>query len=409
MKSTKIFTLLLPLALLTGVLGGCKEDGAAPANPTTNPPTTDPEPLPNTPFTTIPNELVGTWFAAHNAEPLTTNWEKGTFQGEQGYREFRTMVFTKDGKNAQEYTSQVYINGDETKQYLSKVTGTLEYKTTPASLIFHAQAGTVRVFSNKYSGYKESPIIRKDIDAYISVLYGPQATTFPTATNFLDAQRADGTNHFSVRYQKVSGTDAPPTNPDGLYTSPPATGPYVKVGSLYYPTVVIGTQEWMSVNYAGDGGIKVNTKPHYGTFLKFADLNTIPVPAGWRIPTKDDYVKLLASQGLVMSSWESTDGSDLESKRRLGKLMATTGWLKQDGYATNSSGFTAVPANMQAVNGTPNGEGANCLLWTAERNAEDNPVAFKIIQLPSDSFAAFGPYPVGYNPAHLPVRLVRDK
>ncbi|UOQ71543.1 hypothetical protein MUN79_23470 [Hymenobacter cellulosilyticus] len=165
----------------------------------------------------------------------------------------------------------------------------------------------------------------------------------------------------------------------------------------------------MSVNYAGNGGIKVGTKPHYGTFFKHADLNTIPVPAGWRIPTKQDYVKLLASQGLTLNSWESTDGADLASKRRLGQLMATSGWLKQDGYATNSSGFTAVPANLQVTNGSPNGEGTNCLLWTAEKNAEDSPVAFQIIQLPSDTYAAFGSYAVGYNPAHLPVRLVRDK
>ncbi|UOQ71542.1 hypothetical protein [Hymenobacter cellulosilyticus] len=166
--------------------------------------------MPDTPFSSIPDELVGTWFASHNAGPLTTNWEKGTFQGEQGFREFRTMVFTKDGKNAVEYTSEVFISSDETKQYLYRITGTLEYKASPSTLTFHAQAGTMRVFSNKYSGYKQAVIQRKDLDAYVSILRSPQATTFPTATNFLDAQRADGANQFSVRYQKVAGSDTPP-------------------------------------------------------------------------------------------------------------------------------------------------------------------------------------------------------
>ncbi|QMU30623.1 hypothetical protein [Adhaeribacter radiodurans] len=48
-------------------------------------------------------------------------------------------------------------------------------------------------------------------------------------------------------------------------------------------------------------------------------------------------------------------------------------------------------------------------IWTSERNEEDNPIAFKIIQLPSDTYAAFGSFPIGYNPVHLPLRFVKDK
>lgn len=194
------------------------------------------------------------------------------------------------------------------------------------------------------------------------------------------------------------------------YTAPPKSGTYVKIGSLYYPTVTIGDQEWMSVNYAGPGGMSNGSKPHYGTFLKFADLPSIQVPAGWRLPTKQDYVKLIRSQGIVFDEYlESTDGDDVQSKRLLGQLMATTGWIKQDGYANNRSGFNAVPANLLVLEGVAHREGANCLLWTSEKDERDNPVAFKLIQLPSDTYARFGTYPVGYYPPHLPVRFVKDK
>ncbi len=382
------------------------DQGGGSGGPIENPAETPIE----TPFTSIPDALVGTWFASDNDGPLTTNWEKGTFQGQQGFKEFRTMVFTKNGKEAVEYTTDVVNFGGETKQYFYKISGTLEYATNPASLTFHAQTGTMRVFSDKYAGYKEAPIIQKDLLNYYSVLRDPEATTYSSSTNYLNAKRFDGGNHYSVKYEKVDGNTTPvDPNSGGLYTTPPATGTYVQVENLYYPTVTIGEQEWMSVNYAGPGGIQDTDKPQYGTFFKFADLPNIPVPAGWCIPTKGDYTKLLESQGLVLDEWGKTDGADVGQKRLIGQLMATAGWLKQDGYANNQSGFNAVPANLRVIEGNPHGEGANCLLWTSEKDEEDNPIVFEIIQFPSDTFAGFTTYSVGYNPPHIPVRLVRDK
>ncbi len=371
------------------------------------------KPMPEAPHTSIPDAWVGTWYADHNKGPLTTNWEEGTFQGEQGFREFRTMVFTKNGKEAVEYYSEVYNSGDEVKQYLYKLTGTLEHKKNPASLTFHAQSGKMRIFSNKTQGYKESTIKASDLKTYESVLFDPEATTFSNATNYLTAQRKDGGNHYSVRYTKVSGTTTPGDggpNSDDPYSKPPTSGTYVAIGKGYYPTVTIGNLEWTSVNYAGTGGISDTDKPHYGTFFKFADLKNITLPAGWRIPTRQDYIALLKSQGIAYdTTWNSTDGADLQSKKLLGQLMSATGWLKQDGYANNKSGFNAVPANLRVVGGNPHGEGTNCILWTSDLDQEENPLAFKIIQLPSDTYAGIGSYPVGYYPPHIPVRFVRNK
>jgi uncharacterized protein (TIGR02145 family) len=409
------------LLIIAFAVFGCQPEAPNPVGSSTPPPdttnSTPPPPgegnptNPNTPFTTIPDELVGTWYAENNSNPMTTNWEQGTFQGEESLREYRTMVFTKDGKNAIEYTSQVYKNTDEVKQIMFKRVGTLEYKTNPTSLTFHVQSGRVRYFSSSYTGYKESDLVSAEWPTYLSVLVNPEATTYSNATNYLTAQRSNGAGQYSVKYTKADGSKPtnPTPDPGSLYSTPPATGTYIQIADKYYPTVTIGEQEWMAVNYAGTGGMKDSQKAHYGTFYKFMDIKDIPVPAGWRIPNKQDYIKLLQSQNLVLTPWESTDGADLASKKMLGQLMATSGWLKQDGYATNKSGFNAVPANYKAQDAKPNGEGTRCFLWTSEIDASENPIAFQIVQLSGETYASFLALPMGYSPQHVPVRLVRDK
>ncbi|MBO0953349.1 hypothetical protein, partial [Fibrella forsythiae] len=74
--------LLLMLTLLTTALGSCKRESSD------SEPTPGPELPLDKPFTAIPDEYVGTWFAYHNEGPLTQTWSQGSFQGEQGFREF---------------------------------------------------------------------------------------------------------------------------------------------------------------------------------------------------------------------------------------------------------------------------------------------------------------------------------
>lgn len=398
-----LFLKPLQFLLLGSLILGCDPEEYSPM------PDEDDGEVSETPFTNIPDKFVGTWFDENNEGPLTKNWEEGTFQGQQGFKDYRTLVLTKDGKNAIEYSTEVINVSDETKQYSYRLTGTLTYDASSSTIKFYAQSGKMRVFSNKYEGYKEYDIIQKDIKAYTTVFHQAEATTYSSSTNYLTAKRLDGELELSVKYIKSDGNPAPGGGDSPDYSEPPATGSYVQISNQYYPTVTIGALEWMSVNYAGQGGITDSSKPQYGTFYKFMDLDEIPVPDGWRIPTKQDYKALLASQEIEMDEWESTDGADLESKKRLGYLMSATGWLKEDGLANNKSGFNAVPANLRVTEGNPHGEGTNCLLWTSETDGEGHPVVFKIIQFPSDTYAAFGPQVIGYNPAHIPVRLVRDK
>ena len=54
------------------------------------------------------------------------------------------------------------------------------------------------------------------------------------------------------------------------------------------------------------------------------------------------------------------------------------------GYANNLSGFNAIPSDYRVDGKTPTGIGYNCVLWTADRDVSDNPIAFEIVQLPGD-------------------------
>ncbi len=400
--------------LITVTLSSCELDDVDPDPGNTEEPPTTEEPggeeIPNTPFTSIPDELVGTWYTSANENPLTINWKEGTFQGETGFQEFRTMVFAKDGKNAIEYYTETYGSG---RGVMFKRIGTLVYTENPRTLAFHVQSGMVRIFKPGIPGYEEIDHIDDEWPAYESKLIDMEVTSYTNSTNYLFAKRSKGVDEYawSVQYTKVDddtqNEEIP--SPIHLYDTPPATGTFVEIDSKYYPTVTIGNQEWMSVNYAGIGGLYDSKKLHYGTFFKSMDLKDVSIPTGWRLPSKQDYITLLESQGLVLADWGSTDGEDLPSKKRLGQLMATTGWLKEDGYATNTSGFNAVPASTKVLGGDPNGEGTNCYLWTSDVDSNENPIAFEIIQLSSATYASFSSVPIGYYPQHLPLRLVKDK
>jgi len=404
----KITLLALFSTLSTGSLSSCETDAPTPATPA--PPTT-----PITPVTAIPDELVGTWFAKDNRQPLTTYWNQGTVLGELGFRDFRTMVFTKDGQNAVEYsTFSVDLGNGQTRQRFCKFTGTLEYKAnaTPRSLTFHARSGVMRVYSPGAATYQESPITAADVAAHRTVWQNPSATTFPGSTNYLTCQRLDGSIPVSAEYEKVN-PNAPATPPLPTLT-PPTSGTYVKIGDLYYPTATIGGLEWTTMNYGGPGGLKNDelkqNKLYYGTFIKQADLGLVPVPAGWRIPTRRDFEKLLATQGVALEPWDMSP-DDQPTTRALGPLMATTDWRRVDPWATNATGFNALPNNVLTVAANPAGEGQNCILWTSDQDANGRNLAFKLIQMTSTTYASILPFAPGTasTEVHIPVRLVRDK
>jgi uncharacterized protein (TIGR02145 family) len=117
-------------------------------------------------------------------------------------------------------------------------------------------------------------------------------------------------------------------------------------------TVKIGTQIWTSVNYNGVGGVNYNNQPNnpnYGKLYTIAEANTLILPIGWRIPTTDDYNKLLAYLGATSTD---ANGYYQPSQATTLKLMSTTDWTLASGV--NSSGFNAFPGGYYNQANTPN-------------------------------------------------------
>jgi uncharacterized protein (TIGR02145 family) len=103
-----------------------------------------------------------------------------------------------------------------------------------------------------------------------------------------------------------------------------------------YKTVVIGTQIWMAENlaYKASSGCwaynnDTNNVATYG-YLYNWETAKIVCPAGWHLPTDDEWVTLI----------NYLDGEKVAG----GKLKSTTGWDSPNTGATNESGFTALPA-----------------------------------------------------------------
>jgi uncharacterized protein (TIGR02145 family) len=133
----------------------------------------------------------------------------------------------------------------------------------------------------------------------------------------------------------------------------------VTIEGKQYPFVKIGNQLWTASNYEGSGGVTYdasNTRPEYGKYYLKTELAAIAVPAGWRIPTLQDYSKLAQSYGIPIPS-KLTDGEAIKA------LISTANWNNAKG--TNTSGFNAYPANYIFINSIPI-EGDIAEFWTAD-------------------------------------------
>lgn len=134
----------------------------------------------------------------------------------------------------------------------------------------------------------------------------------------------------------------------------------VLISGKEYPTAAIGNQVWTTANYEGPGGIpykKGSEKPEYGRYYTFEEVRTIPVPAGWRLPTQQDYTILAESQGVVFTNNRATRQETIK------KLASTTNWRAIPG--SNTSGFNAHPAGYSFQNEEPM-DGDISEFWTAE-------------------------------------------
>ncbi len=138
----------------------------------------------------------------------------------------------------------------------------------------------------------------------------------------------------------------------------PETFVMVSINGKEYKTVKIGSQTWTAENYAGDGGIAYgpNAKPEYGKYYTYTEAQAIALPAGWHLPTTDDFKMLGQANGIVF-----TQGA--QNTEAAKKLISKTGWKNATG--TNASGFNMLPANM-IFNGQPTPDGDVAEVWVAD-------------------------------------------
>ena len=134
---------------------------------------------------------------------------------------------------------------------------------------------------------------------------------------------------------------------------------HVTIEGKQYPIVKIGNQLWTASNYEGPGGVSydaLNTRPEYGKYYLKTELDAIVLPAGWRIPTLEDYTHLAQSYGIPVPS-KLSDGEAIKA------LISTANWNNAKG--TNTSGFNAYPANYIFNDSNPV-EGDIAEFWTAD-------------------------------------------
>lgn len=92
-----------------------------------------------------------------------------------------------------------------------------------------------------------------------------------------------------------------------------------------YQTVIIGNLRWMAQNLDSDvTGSVSSSDPAYGKLYSWSSISLITIPAGWRIPTEADAIKLCGENGSPsvdyrVSTWEN---------------------------GTNTNGFSAVPSGF---------------------------------------------------------------
>lgn len=131
-----------------------------------------------------------------------------------------------------------------------------------------------------------------------------------------------------------------------------------------YPTVKIGEQTWSAVNYNGPGGMNYNNaanNANYGKLYTYTEARSILLPAGWRIPTKQDYEKLLLAAGgkTIIADGETFVDIDLTTCKN---FRSVSDW--KDSPGTNSTGFAIYPTGVYQ-NASFSSKGELAAFWSS--------------------------------------------
>jgi uncharacterized protein (TIGR02145 family) len=163
-----------------------------------------------------------------------------------------------------------------------------------------------------------------------------------------------------------------------------------------YCIVTIGSQVWMAENLKvthyrnGDAISNVTDNSEWGDLTTGAyseynnDVNNAATygrlynwyavddgrniaPAGWHVPTDDDWKELEMYLGMSQSQADLTGWRGTDEGGQM-KEAGTSHWISPNTGATNSSDFTALPGGFRNVNGSFNNLVYSAYFWSSTEN-----------------------------------------
>lgn len=179
------------------------------------------------------------------------------------------------------------------------------------------------------------------------------------------------------------------SDPDAPQT--PVEEPALDYGTLVdprdgqtYKTIVIGEQTWMAENLNYESSTSycyqnsLDSCDKYGRLYTYNEADTV-CPDGYRLPTRMDFDNLLRPLSEAVYD-ERLDWHynliELSIKATTDWVPDTTTYVNENGElvhqadATNSSGFTLLPAGYMKPNGSFSGAGKDTYLWSSADGPE---------------------------------------
>ena len=148
-----------------------------------------------------------------------------------------------------------------------------------------------------------------------------------------------------------------------------------------YKTVKIGDQVWLAenLNFKTENSWCYDDNPEhceiYGRlYTWYAAVDTNTCPAGWHLPTNDEWKTLEMELGMSQSEADTIDrrGTD-EGGKLKEESVCTSHWKSPNKGATNSSGFTALPGGIRDYSdGAFYDLGTDADFWTATESDASN-------------------------------------
>ena len=164
-----------------------------------------------------------------------------------------------------------------------------------------------------------------------------------------------------------------------------------------YKTVKIGNQLWMAENlkylpsvspsnvgsetdplyyvygYQGTDILAAKATDNYKTYgvLYNWEAAKASCPKGWHLPSDTEYKILEMYLGMTQAQADVTGWRGTDQGGKL-KEAGTTHWISPNTGATNSSGFTALPAGCRSTNGSFYDLGSYTYFWSSSASSSSN-------------------------------------